>query len=163
MKLKHIGICIIICTIGYLIGTFNAKTSVSIKEDKKVVKTLEKKIDTVYVEVVKIEEKIIEKIVEKEKLIEVEKEIVYDEEECSKIVDNLKEQLIIADEVIVLKDELLLKKDTIIIHQKEIIEIKEFRQKPKRIGVGIQTGYGFDGKDIKPYIGVGISINIINI
>lgn len=163
MKLKHIGTCIIICIIGYLIGTFNAKTSVTIKEDRKAVKTIEKRIDTIYIDVVKLEEKVIEKIVEREKLIEVEKDIIYDDEECAEIVENLKEQLEIADEVIVLKDELLMKKDTIIIHQKEIIEIKDFKIKPKRIGVGIQAGMGFDGKDIKPYVGIGISINILNI
>lgn len=163
MKLKHVAICIIICIIGYLIGTFNTKTSVSIKDDKKVVKSLEKRIDTVYVEVVKLEETIVEKVIEREKLIEVEKDIIYDEEECTEIVENLKEQIQIADEVIDLKNELLMKKDTIIIHQEKIIEIKEFKTKPKRIGIGAQVGYGFDGKDIKPYIGVGISINIINI
>lgn len=163
MKLKHIGIGIVICIIGYLLGTFNTKTSVSIKDDKKAVKTIEKKIDTVYIDIVKLEEKVIEKVIEREKLVEMEKEIVYDEKECSEIVENLKEQLEIADEVIDLKDELLMKKDTIIIHQKEIIEIKEFKTKPKRIGIGVQTGLGFDGKDIKPYVGIGISINLFNI
>ena len=43
-------------------------------------------------------------------------------------------------------------------------EITKFVPVPvkKRWGVGIQAGYGFSQKGISPYVGVGISYNLIN-
>lgn len=43
-------------------------------------------------------------------------------------------------------------------------EITKFVPVPvkKRWGVGIQTGYGFSRQGISPYVGVGISYNLIN-
>lgn len=43
-------------------------------------------------------------------------------------------------------------------------EITKFVPVPvkKRWGVGIQAGYGFSSKGISPYVGVGISYNLIN-
>jgi hypothetical protein len=43
-------------------------------------------------------------------------------------------------------------------------EITKFVPVPvkKRWGVGIQAGYGFSRKGISPYVGVGISYNLIN-
>lgn len=43
-------------------------------------------------------------------------------------------------------------------------EITKFVPVPvkKRLGVGIQAGYGFSRQGISPYVGVGISYNLIN-
>lgn len=38
--------------------------------------------------------------------------------------------------------------------------VRTIKQKP-RFGVGIQAGYGITGKEVRPYIGVGLQYNII--
>ncbi len=45
-----------------------------------------------------------------------------------------------------------------------IIGLKSFRAgpiKPKRLGIGLQAGYEFDGKRFRPYWGLGVSYNLI--
>ena len=44
-------------------------------------------------------------------------------------------------------------------------ELKAYKlkmPKPKRFGLGIQGGYGIGGYGLTPYIGIGLSYNIIN-
>lgn len=40
-------------------------------------------------------------------------------------------------------------------------EVRTIKKKP-RFGVGIQTGYGFSGDKLKPYIGVGVQYNLFS-
>lgn len=52
--------------------------------------------------------------------------------------------------------------DSINIYQKSIIETYRIRDPPKRWGLGIQVGAGYcNDNKIKPYIGLGISYNIL--
>lgn len=52
--------------------------------------------------------------------------------------------------------------DSINVFQKTITEIHRIREPPKRWGLGVQVGAGYCGdKIIRPYIGVGISYNIL--
>lgn len=52
--------------------------------------------------------------------------------------------------------------DSINVFQKTITEIHRIREPPKRWGLGIQVGAGYCGnKTISPYIGLGISYNIL--
>lgn len=38
------------------------------------------------------------------------------------------------------------------------VEVK----KKTKFGIGVQTGYGYNGKDFKPYVGVGVQYNILS-
>lgn len=52
--------------------------------------------------------------------------------------------------------------DSINVYPKTIVETHRIREPPKRWGLGIQVGAGYCGdKTIRPYIGVGISYNIL--
>lgn len=42
------------------------------------------------------------------------------------------------------------------------LEIYRKTPRPKRWGVGVQAGYGVSEKGLSPYIGVGISYNVLN-
>ena len=48
--------------------------------------------------------------------------------------------------------------DSLFIYQPT--QIVRIREKPKRWGVGIQTGYGISPKGFQPYIGIGITYNL---
>lgn len=43
----------------------------------------------------------------------------------------------------------------------KIITYPAVKPRPKRFGIGISAGYGYSGGTFRPYIGVGISYNII--
>ena len=43
----------------------------------------------------------------------------------------------------------------------ELRSVKLYLPKPKKIGIGIQTGYGIGKNGLSPYIGLGLSYNII--
>lgn len=47
----------------------------------------------------------------------------------------------------------------------KIVTVRETKTqyKESRISIGVQAGYGVFGKEFSPYIGVGVSYNIINI
>ena len=42
------------------------------------------------------------------------------------------------------------------------IETRYIKTKP-RFGIGVQTGYGFNGQRIAPYIGIGVQLNFLNL
>ena len=108
---------------------------------------------------VKKQEKSADKISKKvEDLKKKEKEIVYDTVKCKEIVSNLKSQIVLQDTIIQKKDSIIYLTNTIVNYQDKIIKIKP---KPKRFGIGIQTGYGFTQDKITPYVGVGVSFNLI--
>lgn len=130
------------------------------KEVVKYVKTIEKQIDTVEIEIAKVKEVIKEKEKERVKLKEQEKEIIYNEVECSEIVDNLKKQLENCDTVVQLKDTIIYKKEIVIEYKDKIID-KMVIPKPKPFGIGVQVGATTNLKEVKPYVGIGISYNLI--
>lgn len=145
---------ILVCISAFYYG----KSKAEIKYDKQEVVRYEKEIDTVYLEVEKIKEVIKEKKEERIALKEKEIAIKYDSI-CDEIVDNLKSQLKNCDEVVVYKDRYINKLDTIIMYKDKIIEIPI--NKVKHWGIGVQLGATTDFKEVKPYVGIGVSYNVI--
>lgn len=91
-------------------------------------------------------------------------------EEFNKANLNLKNQIKLKDSIIIYKDSTIydlnnmLKEYEYIIDKKDNhIEIIQNNKKEKRkpIGIGVQSGMTYYDNSIKPYIGVGISYNII--
>ena len=148
----------ILITLGLCIASLLFGYHISRKSPKEVIK-YEKTIDTLYLERKVIEEKIVEKVKWRDKLIEQEKEIVYDTIICKKIVDNLKEQLSNCDSIVVFKDKIITKTDSVVVFKDKIIEVYK-KPKHKWFSVGVQGGY--NPIDKKPYYGVGVGINIFN-
>ena len=52
--------------------------------------------------------------------------------------------------------------DSIAVYQKTKYITTTIREKPKRFGVGVQAGYGFGKNGFSPYVGVGVSYNLIS-
>lgn len=50
--------------------------------------------------------------------------------------------------------------DSIFVYQKTQVINNYIREKPKRWGIGLQIGYGCIGKELHPYIGIGVNYNI---
>ena len=50
--------------------------------------------------------------------------------------------------------------DSIFVYQKTQVINNYIREKPKRWGIGLQIGYGSNGKVLQPYIGIGVNYNI---
>ena len=50
--------------------------------------------------------------------------------------------------------------DSIFVYQKTQVINNYIREKPKRWGIGLQIGYGCTGKELHPYIGIGVNCNI---
>src|SRR5690554_3835584 len=147
-------IVIILCVSAFFYG----KSKAEIKYDKQEIVRYEKQIDTVYLEVEKIKEVIKEKKEERIVLKEKEIAIKYDSI-CNDIVGNLKAQLANCDETVIYKDRYISKLDTIIMYKDKIIEIPIKKVKPW--GIGVQLGTTTDFKEVKPYVGVGVSYNVI--
>lgn len=153
MKKSKIGnylLILALCVACFFIGKSKVEHKVEVVEIEKI----KKEIDTVFLEVESIKYVIKEKKEEREILKEKELAIKYDSI-CNEIVDNLKLQLENCDETIVYQDIVIEKLDTIILYKDKIINVKP---KPKPFGVGAQVGYGIDGK---PYVGIGVSYNLI--
>lgn len=141
------------------IGSEIQKRHKDTKEVIKYVKTIEKHVDTLYLERKVIEKQIVYKEKHRDKLKEEEKLINYDTI-CNEIVDNLKEQLANCDSIVDLKDKIIYKTDSVVIYKDKIID-RLVVPKKKPFGVGIQVGATTDLKEVKPYIGVGVSYNLI--
>jgi len=124
------------------------------------VKITQKKIDSIKSTVKPIEKQIVVYQEKRESLKKKEKEIIYPKEDCKEIVSNLKDQLANCDTIVQLKDTIIYKERLVIEYKDKIIE-KMVLPKPKPWGIGIQAGYGLNGKDLCPYVGVGISYNLI--
>lgn len=159
-KIKYIVIgLLIVLTIGfstYYYGKSKAEKEVVYKE----IKVYETQIAKEEKEVSKIEDKVVKKTKERKQLQEKEKTIDYPKEDCKEIVDNLKEQLENCDSIVVYKDNIIEKERIIIEYKDKIIE-KMVIPKPKPWGIGIQAGYGTDGKEFFPTVSVGVSYNIL--
>ena len=140
--------------IFYFIGRKDEKIK-TVYKDKVVykysIRTITKTIKGKEKEVVRYRDRV-------DKLKKKEKEIIYDTAICAEIVSNLKEQINNQDTIIVKKDSIIYLTNEIINYQEKIINIKP---KPKRFGIGIQTGYGFTQDKITPYVGVGVSFNLV--
>ena len=50
--------------------------------------------------------------------------------------------------------------DSIFVYQKTQVINHYIREKPKHWGIGLQIGYGCTGKELHPYIGIGVNYNI---
>ena len=50
--------------------------------------------------------------------------------------------------------------DSIKLYRDTKIITNTIMTKPKRWGVSLQAGYGYNGREFKPYIGIGVSYNI---
>lgn len=142
--------------IGYQYGKAQVKTTIVEKK----VKELEKQNDTLKSMIKPTDNKVSKLKKKRLELKKKEAEIAYPEEECKEIVENLKQQLSNCDSVTVYQEKIIYVDREIIKNQDAIIDLKEI-PKPKRFGVGIQTGYGITGNKISPYIGVGVSFNIL--
>ena len=124
-----------------------------------------------------VKEKIVEKerVVYKDSIKTITKEIKGKEKEVIKYVDRVKylkdntptypkecdsivkwKDSIInnQDTIIQYKDVIIEKKDTIIMYKDKLLDLPKTR---KRLGLGIQAGYGIDNR---PYVGLGISYNL---
>lgn len=157
MNKKYIITLVMLLIIG-ISAFYYGKSKAEIKYDKQEVVRYEKEIDTVYLEVEKIKEVIKEKKEERITLKEKEMAIKYDSI-CDEIVDNLKAQLKNCDETVVYKDRYISKLDTVIMYKDRILEIPIKKVKPW--GIGVQVGTTTDFKEVKPYVGVGVSYNLI--
>ena len=163
MEKSQIGNYLLVIALMLFCGFIGSEIQKRYKDTKEVIKyirTIEKQTDTVYQERIVYEEKIKEKEKQREKLKEKEKEIVYDEEECKEIVDNLKEQLANCDTIVEYKDVIIRKTDTIVMFKDKIID-QLVVPKKKPFGIGVQVGATTDLQEVKPYIGIGISYNLI--
>lgn len=150
-----LGIIALACFF-YFLGTYFTKKKVIYQDRIKVVKTLEKRIDTLYLERKVIEKEIVYKEKYRDKLKEELKKTVIPDT-CKEIVRNYEQQLANCDSIVLLKDRIIVKTDSIVVFKDKIID-KLVIPKPKPFGIGLQVGYGIDGK---PYVGAGISVNLI--
>ena len=124
-----------------------------------------------------VKEKIVEKerVVYKESIKTITKEIQGKEKEVIKYVDRvkyLKENTPTypkeCDSIVKWKDSIINNQDTIIQYKDSIIyldrkvieykdKIIELPETRKRLGLGVQAGYGIDNR---PYVGLGVSYNL---
>ncbi|AXF52398.1 MAG: outer membrane insertion C-terminal signal domain protein [Caudoviricetes sp.] len=144
----------------YFLGGYFTKEKITYKDRIKVVKTLEKEVKKEDNQIKEVEKKVTEYKKERKKLQDKEKEIVYPKEQCDEIVDNLKKQLENCDTIVKLKDTIIYKERLKIEYKDRIIDNMVI-DKPKRFGIGIQAGYGTNGKEFYPTISVGVSYNLI--
>lgn len=142
------------------IGSEIQKRYKDTKEVIKYVKTIEKRIDTIYLDRKVIEKEIVYKYKYRDKLKEELKKIVIPDT-CKEIVRNYEHQLANCDSIVSLKDKIITKTDSVIVYKDKIID-KLVVPKPKPWGIGLQVGATTtDFKEVKPYIGIGISYNLI--
>lgn len=159
---KYIGLIVVLLFIavigfiGYQYGKAQVKTAIVEKR----VKITQKQIDSLKSTIKPIENKVSKLKKKRAELQKKEVEITYPKEECKEIVENLKEQLSNCDSVTIYQDKIIYVDREIIKKQDVIIDLKEL-PKQKRFGIGVQVGYGLTEKQLSPYIGVGVSYNIL--
>lgn len=159
---KYIGLiaALMLLIISGFIGYQYGKTQVKTTIVEKKIKITQKQIDSLKATLKPIEKEIVKYKEKRAELQKKEIEITYPKEECKEIVENLKQQLSNCDSVTAYQDKIIYVDREIIKNQDMIIDLKEI-PKQKRFGVGIQVGYGITDKQLSPYIGVGISYNIL--
>lgn len=159
---KYIGLIaalmllIIAGFIGYQYGKAQVKTTIVEKK----IKITQKQIDSLTATIKPTENKIVRYKEKRAELQNKEVEITYPKDDCKEIVENLKQQLSNCDSVTIYQDKIIYVDREIIKKQDVIIDLKEL-PKQKRFGIGVQVGYGLTEKQLSPYIGVGVSYNIL--
>lgn len=141
------------------IGSEIQKRHKDTKEVIKYVKTIEKRIDTIYLDRKVIEKEIVYKEKYRDELKEELKKILIPDT-CKEIVRNYEHQLANCDSIVSLKDKIIIKTDSVIVYKDKIID-RLVVPKSKPWGVGVQVGATTNFKEVKPYIGIGISYNLI--
>ena len=140
-------IVVLVALSFYHCGRQDIKEKIVYKEKK----VIEKKIDTIVKEI-KGKEKEVIKYVDRVKYLK-ENTPTYPKE-CDSIVKWKDSIINNQDTIIQYKDVIIEKKDTIIMYKDRIIDLPKTR---KRLGLGIQAGYGIDNR---PYVGLGVSYNL---
>ena len=163
MNKNKIGNFLLAIALMLLCGVIGSEIQKRYKDTKEVikyVKTIEKRIDTLYLDRKVIEKEIVYKYKYRDKLKEELKKIVIPDT-CTEIVRNYEHQLANCDSIVALKDKIIVKTDSVIIYKDKIID-KLVVPKKKPFGIGVQVGATTtDFKEVKPYIGIGISYNLI--
>ena len=145
---------ITLASIFYFVGKKDEKLRIQTVE----IPIIYQKIDSTKTEIKKKEKAADKLSIKVDDLKKKETSIIYDTVKCKEIVSNLKDQIVIQDTIIQKKDSIIYLTNTVVDYQEKIIKIKP---KPKRLGIGIQTGYGFTQDKITPYVGVGVSFNLV--
>lgn len=158
-KIGNLLLIIALMLFCAFIGSEIQKRYKDTKEVVKYVKTIEKRIDTLYLERKVIEKEIVYKEKHRDKLKEeLKKSVIPDT--CKEIVRNYEHQLANCDSIVLLKDRIIVKTDSIVVFKDKIID-RLVIPKPKPFGIGVQVGVTSDLKEVKPYIGIGVSYNLI--
>ena len=146
-KYYWVLIVVLVALSFYHCGRQDVKEKIVYKEKK----AIEKKVDTIVKEI-KGKEKEVIKYVNKVKYLK-ENTPTYPKE-CDSIVKW-------KDSIINNQDTIIKYKDSIIYLDRKVIEYKdkiiELPKTRKRLGLGVQAGYGIDNR---PYVGLGVSYNI---
>ena len=140
-------IVVLVALSFYHCGRQDVKEKIVYKEKK----VIEKRIDTIVKEI-KGKEKEVIKYVDRVKYLK-DNTPTYPKE-CDSIVKWKDSIINNQDTIIQYKDVIIEKKDTIIMYKDRIIDLPKNR---KRLGLGIQAGYGIDNR---PYVGLGVSYNL---
>ena len=146
-KYYWVLIVVLVALSFYHCGRQDVKDKIVYKEKK----VIEKRIDTIVKEI-KGKEKEVIKYVDRVKYLK-ENTPTYPKE-CDSIVKWKDSIINNQDTIIQYKDVIIDKKDTIIMYKDRIIDLPKTR---KRLGLGIQAGYGIDNR---PYVGLGVSYNL---
>lgn len=158
-KIGNLLLIIALMLLCVFIGSEIRKRYTNNKEVVKYVKTIEKRIDTLYLDRKLIEKEIVYKYKYRDKLKEELKKTVIPDT-CKEIVRNYEQQLANCDSIVLLKDKIITKTDSIVVFKDKIIN-KLVIPKPKPFGIGVQVGATTDLKEVKPYVGIGVSYNLI--
>lgn len=156
-KIGNFLLAIALMLLCGFIGSEIQKRYKDTKEVIKYVKTIEKRIDTIYLDRKVIEKEIVYKYKYRDKLKEELKKIVIPDT-CTEIVRNYEHQLANCDSIVDLKDKIIAKTDSVIVYKDKIIN-QLVVPKHKPFGIGVQVGY--DPINNKATYGVGISYNLI--
>ena len=146
-KYYWILIVVLVALSFYHCGRQDVKDKIVYKEKK----VIEKKVDTIVKEI-KGKEKEVIKYVDRVKYLK-DNTPTYPKV-CDSIVKWKDSIINNQDTIIQYKDVIIEKKDTIIMYKDRIIDLPKNR---KRLGLGIQAGYGIDNR---PYVGLGVSYNL---
>ena len=146
-KYYWVLIVVLVALSFYHCGRQDVKEKIVYKEKK----VIEKKVDTIVKEI-KGKEKEVIKYVDRVKYLK-ENTPTYPKE-CDSIVKW-------KDSIINNQDTIIKYKDSIIYLDRKVIEYKdkiiELPKTRKRLGLGVQAGYGIDNR---PYVGLGVSYNL---
>lgn len=168
--IKYVFFAVLFAFLGYYFTDKYKDTKEVIKHvnlTEKQIDSIKKSIKPILVEVEVFKNEIKKKEDRREELKkQLEKIVVPDT--CKEIVLNYEHQLKNCDSINLLnnkiignKDIVIGKQEDIINKQNNIISVLEVPKKPKPFGIGVQVGITTDTKEVKPYVGLGVSYNLI--